>query len=110
MAAEVDMVVKKEAAHVVSTRAVKEAVVTKPQPIKIEPAMAKLNVEPTVPNHAIARLQSESDVFGSKDDSFDEHLSQMNDPWGVEEAPLSSVLKMFRPRTSHQSQAAFVRT
>ena len=43
--AEVQMVVKKEAEPVVSTRAVKEAEVTKPQPIKIEPAMAKLKVE-----------------------------------------------------------------
>ena len=43
--AEVQMVVKKEAEPVVSTRAVNEAEVTKPQPIKIEPAMAKLKVE-----------------------------------------------------------------
>ena len=56
--AEVQMVVKKEVDPVVSTRIVKEAEMTKPQPIKIEPSMAKLNVEPTVPNHAIATLQA----------------------------------------------------
>ena len=43
--AEVQMVVKKEAEPVVSTRGVKEAEATKPQPIKIEPAMAKLKAE-----------------------------------------------------------------
>ena len=53
-AAKVEIVVRKEAGPVVFTRAEKEAVVTKPQPIKIEPAMAKLKVEPTVPHPAIA--------------------------------------------------------
>merc|ERR1719470_361338 len=84
-AAEVEMVVKKE--PVVGTRAVREAVVTKPQPIKIEPVVAKLKVESTVPHPAITRVQAESDGFGSEDDSFDELLSQMDEPLGVEEAP-----------------------
>ena len=53
--AEVQMVVKKEAKLVVSTRAVNEAEVNKPQPIK----MAKLKVEPMVPNPAIAKVQAE---------------------------------------------------
>merc|ERR1719318_1573226 len=93
-AAEVEMVVKKE--PVVGTRAVKEAVVTKPHTIKIEPVVAKLKVEPTVPHPAIARVQAESDGFGSEDDSFDELLSQMDEPLGVEEAPASPVLKRKR--------------
>merc|ERR1719318_2410222 len=91
-AAEVEMVVKKDS--VVGTRAVKEAAVTKPHPIKIEPVVAKL--EPTVPHPAIARVQAESDGFGSEDDSFDELLSQMDEPLGVEEAPASPVLKKKR--------------
>ena len=53
--AKVQMVVKKEAKLVVSTRAVNEAEVNKPQPIK----MAKLKVEPMVPNPAIAKVQAE---------------------------------------------------
>merc|ERR1719318_2320458 len=91
-AAEVEMVVKKE--PVVGTRAVKEVAVTKPHTIKIEPVVAKL--EPTVPHPAIARVQAESDGFGSEDDSFDELLSQMDEPLGVEEAPASPVLKRKR--------------
>ena len=77
-------------------RAVKEAVVTKTQPFKMKPALAKLKVEPMVPHPAIARVQVESDGFGSKDDSFDELISQMNEPLGVEEAQASRVLKRKR--------------
>ena len=68
------MVFKKEAGPVVSTRTVKEAVVIKPQPEKIEPAMANLKV----PDPAIARVQADSGGFGSEDDSFDELLLQMD--------------------------------
>ena len=44
----------------------------------------------------IARVQAESDWFSWEDDSFDKLFSQMDEPLGVEEAPVCRFLKRER--------------
>jgi len=57
----------------------------------------KMKTEPKVTHLAISRVQAQvSDGFGSEDDSFDEILSQMEEPLDVEVTPASPILKRKR--------------
>eukprot|EP00092_Neocalanus_flemingeri_P029751 GFUD01032299.1.p1 GENE.GFUD01032299.1~~GFUD01032299.1.p1 ORF type:complete len:554 (+),score=169.48 GFUD01032299.1:109-1770(+) len=64
------------------------------KPVQKDPV--KLKIEPVMTHPAISRMQEQGDGFGSEDDSFDELLSQMDDPLEMEDSPASPILKKKR--------------